>query len=417
VRYLDLPEPIRPLLIKPPLRVLVVISSPTESARLDTEGEWKRLGGALQHLEQTGQVTLERLDEATLPALQRRLRQGDYHVFHFIGHGGFDPSLQDGILMFEDEQERGRPVSGQSLGVALQSHPSIRLAFLNACEGARAGAADPFGGTAQSLVQQGIPSVIAMQFEISDEAALTFASEFYGALADGYPVDAALGQSRQAVYNQGRTLEWATPVLYLRTPDGRIFDIERTSASPSEGIKQRRRPVAKTWKGVGALLGIAFMVAAIVYVFHDRKTQPIPVETHQILKDPHTVNPSRDVMPRGVDPQEPTRRTSVTSQFGSFSNFRIADEADRRLSFSVDYHYTGAFGFRMDLSASAQADESITMLPPRPRVGPGSGTVAFELVKNGGGNASSRVVRVCMVEPLTGTELHCQDFDYAKKWK
>ncbi len=51
------------------------------------------------------------------------------------------------------------------------------------------------------------------------------AHEFYGALADGYPVDAALTEARKAIKTEGNDLEWGTPVLYMRTPDGRIFDI------------------------------------------------------------------------------------------------------------------------------------------------------------------------------------------------
>jgi hypothetical protein len=86
---------------------------------------------------------------------------------------------------------------------------------------------DPFAGTAQELVRQGIPAVVAMQFEISDEAAITFSLEFYRALADGCPVDAALTEARKAIYTQGNRLEWATPVLYMRTLQGPIFDVRQ----------------------------------------------------------------------------------------------------------------------------------------------------------------------------------------------
>ncbi|HEX2370177.1 MAG TPA: CHAT domain-containing protein, partial [Acidimicrobiia bacterium] len=63
----------------------------------------------------------------------------------------------------------------------LHGYRPLRLALLNACEGARGSASDPFAGAAQSLVQQGIPAVIAMQFPITDRAAILFAQEFYGA--------------------------------------------------------------------------------------------------------------------------------------------------------------------------------------------------------------------------------------------
>ncbi len=226
LRYLEMPDSIRPVAITPPLRVLVMISSPNNHPRLNVEQEWSRLHESLLPLEEKGMIELIRLDVATLGVLQQSLRQSEFHVFHFIGHGGFDQGTQDGVLIFEDEAGMGRPVSGQDLGVLLHDHTSMRLAVLNACEGARASRSDPFAGTAQSLAQQGLPAVIAMQFEITDEAAIQFSREFYAAVADGYPVDASLAEARKAIFAQGCGQEWGTPVLYLRASDGRIFDVK-----------------------------------------------------------------------------------------------------------------------------------------------------------------------------------------------
>jgi len=236
VRYLELPVSIRPLRVTPPLRVLVMISSPRDYAPLNVEREWQKMRAALDDLEQRGLVTIERLEQATLSALRRQLRQRDYHILQFVGHGGFNESSQDGVLLFEDEDKHGRKISGQDLGTLLHDHDSLRLAVLNACEGARASREDPFAGTAQSLVQQGIPAVIAMQFEISDEAAISLAHEFYEAVADSYPVDAALGEARKALFAEGHGVEWGTPVLYLRAPDGRIFDV-----TPVDSDERRTR--------------------------------------------------------------------------------------------------------------------------------------------------------------------------------
>jgi hypothetical protein len=229
VRFLELPERIRPLTVTPPLRVLMMISSPTDYPQLDVTRESAKMAEALADLEQRGLVTVERQEVATLAELQRRLRQGQYHIFHFIGHGGFDDQAQDGVLILEDPEERGRRVSAQFLGTLLHDHRPLRLAVLNACEGARASRSDPFAGTAQSLVQQGIPAVIAMQFEVTDEAAICFTREFYAAVAGGYPVDAALAEARKAIFAEVSEIEWGTPVLYMRSPDGLIFDVQQVS--------------------------------------------------------------------------------------------------------------------------------------------------------------------------------------------
>lgn len=233
VRYLDLPERIRSLTVKPPLRILVMISSPTDYPRLDVEQEWARLNEALGDLKRRGLVELQRLDRASLINLQKQLRQDEYHIFHFVGHGGIDKQTQEGVLILENENGLSNSVSGQELGTLLHDERTLRLALLNACEGARNARSDPFAGVAQSLLQQGIPAVIAMQFEVTDEAAITLAHQFYDALADGYPVDAALTEARKTIFAQLKNVEWGTPVLYMRSPDGKIFDIEQSKSAPS----------------------------------------------------------------------------------------------------------------------------------------------------------------------------------------
>ena len=226
VRYLEVADPVRVVPVTPPLRILVVIASPSDLQQLDGEQEWSNVTAALSQLTQRGRVEVVRLAEPTLSALQRQLRRDTYHIFHFIGHGGFDPQTQDGMLAMEDDHGRSRLVAGEDLGTLLHDHRSLRLAVLNSCEGARGDRSDPFSGTAQSLIQQGIPAVVAMQFEITDDAAITFGHVLYEAIADGYPLDAATAEARKAIYADGNLTEWGTPVLYLRAPDGRIFDIQ-----------------------------------------------------------------------------------------------------------------------------------------------------------------------------------------------
>lgn len=226
VRYLDTPNQIVPRKVQSPLRILVMISSPREYPQLDVEAEWKILNDALEDLVQRGQVSITRLEQPTLPALQQQLRKDEYHVFHFIGHGTFSDFNQDGLLLLQDEVGAGEPVSGHYLGTLLHDEKSLRLAVLNACEGARTSASDPYAGTAQQLVLRGVPAVVAMQFEVSERTAVTFSNEFYRSLADNYPVDAALTEARKAIYTQGQDIEWGIPVLYMRSPDGQLFNIE-----------------------------------------------------------------------------------------------------------------------------------------------------------------------------------------------
>jgi hypothetical protein len=227
VRYLELNEVLGTLLVEPPLRVLAVISTPRgyrELAKADEE--WQQLGAALEPLRRSGRIEVERLERPTPEALEERLRTGQpVHVLHFVGHGGFSELREEGVLVFEDENGDGVPVGGPSLAYLLQDHPSLRLAVLNACSGARSSLENTFAGTAQVLVQRGVPAVIAMQSEVMDETACGFAEKFYRALAAGLPVDACVGEVRRALAAE-RNPEWGTPVLYLRAADGRLFDLE-----------------------------------------------------------------------------------------------------------------------------------------------------------------------------------------------
>ncbi len=244
VRFLEVRQPLESLRVAPPLRVLVVISSPTDWPRLDVEREWEKLMEATGGATSKGLLRLDRLETARLARLNRHLRSADYHVLHFIGHGDFDEDEGTGELHFEDDRGRAARVTANQLAAALRDHRSLRLVVLNACEGARTSRRDPFTGTAQTLIANGIPTVVAMQFEITDEAAITFASEFYSSLALGDPVDKALSEARKVIFFDGNPLEWATPVLYLRAGNARIFDVPKSE--PAERLRAEQIATRET---------------------------------------------------------------------------------------------------------------------------------------------------------------------------
>ena len=230
VRYLDLKKAHKPLPVEGPLKIVGMVSSPTDVVELDVATEQRRLEAALEGPIRRGEIEILWLENATLAALHEALEADDFHIFHYIGHGAYDEQAGDGVLILEDERGRARPVTGGYLGQLMADELSLQLAVLNACEGARAGAEDPFAGVAASLVKSEIPSVIAMQFEITDDAAILFAGGFYSALARGAPVDAALAAARKAIWANYNDIEWGTPVLFMRVPDGKIFDVAEAPA-------------------------------------------------------------------------------------------------------------------------------------------------------------------------------------------
>ncbi len=240
VRHLPVAEPVVPMRVDPPLRVLVAISNPRGD--LDVDLEWAKLSAALDALTSRGLVQVERLQPATFEGLQDKLDAGSFQVLHFVGHGHFDPARKGGYLSFETTASGEKRVGATRLADLLRPHRTLRLVVLNACEGGRTSREDPFAGVAQSLVQSAIPAVVAMQFPVSDAAAVTFAGAFYGGLAAGRPVDLALAAARREVNLKGEEgdIEWATPVLYMRG-DGRLFDVSQ--AAGATATKQFIAPV------------------------------------------------------------------------------------------------------------------------------------------------------------------------------
>jgi len=241
VRYLDLKKAHKPLPVVGPLKIVGMVSSPADVPELEVEVEQRRLEAALERPIRRGEIELVWLENATLSALHEALEREDFHIFHYIGHGAFDEQAGDGVLLLEDERGRARPVTGTYLGQLMGDERTLQLAVLNACEGARSSAEDAFAGVATSLVKSEIPSVIAMQFEITDDAAILFAGGFYSALARGAPVDAALAAARKAIWANYNDIEWGTPVLFMRVPDGRIFDVTAPPEMDEDGEDRPRR--------------------------------------------------------------------------------------------------------------------------------------------------------------------------------
>jgi DNA-binding beta-propeller fold protein YncE/CHAT domain-containing protein len=231
LRYVDLPMRPQPLRLSPPLRILGVVSSPGDMPALDAEDEQAQLADACRPLSDEGLLEIEWVADATLRSLLEALNQGTYHVFHFHGHGDFDETADDGVLLFEGRAGRSHRVTGTELATILADHHALRLGVINACEGARV--AEDWGGIAASLMQYGLPAVIAMQFEISDAGAISFARCFYASLARGCPIDEALGDARRGMFADGYGLEWATPVQFTSIDDGRLFDLRWEEARPT----------------------------------------------------------------------------------------------------------------------------------------------------------------------------------------
>lgn len=251
VRYLDLSKQIAPLATPPPVKVLAVLSSPKDMSPINLVQQKEILAGAAQD-----QSTLRifSLKSACLSAVRQELkRHGDagepFHVLHYLGHGGFG-SDGEGVLYFEDSDGYSVPVSGPNLADTLQGFDALRLAVLTTCKGAcllRRAGQHPFTGVASALLAGGLPATVAMQFQISVPAASAFVSAFYDCLSAGKSVEEAVTDGRQEITAcDVGGFEWATPVLFLRSRNGRILDLRSRELKQGLGDQGMRQGVSMT---------------------------------------------------------------------------------------------------------------------------------------------------------------------------
>ncbi len=156
-----------------------------------------------------------------------------YDIVHLTGHGAFEDgvgyvglNLPDGGLDWVD---------ARALVRLLGSQRSIKLLLLNSCSTGRVDAGAAFRGLAPQIVRSGVPAVAAMQYSLTDAAALTFARAFYRQLCMGEnagQVDVAITYARNMLgVMHPNDISFAAPLLYTHASNGIIYTLApRTTA-------------------------------------------------------------------------------------------------------------------------------------------------------------------------------------------
>jgi CHASE2 domain-containing sensor protein len=240
------------------------------SAAFDTEQKLESLSPperqailkGLEKAQTKGHIRLISLENATTECLRAYLTEHQVHVVHFDGHGLFGKRcrecrvihkgikaercrncntpmgdvLPQGYLVFEDAQGKPDYVSAEDFSQLLQtasardrkvSSNGIVLAVLSACQSGMSAMGDSvFNGTAQNLISNAVPSVVAMQYSITVDGAAKFAEQFYRSLGSKDSLALAVRKGREAMGMGGMDQQWFRPVLYLRWRDnegGQLF--------------------------------------------------------------------------------------------------------------------------------------------------------------------------------------------------
>ncbi|WP_164205527.1 CHAT domain-containing protein [[Micrococcus luteus] ATCC 49442] len=228
LRHVPAPDyHVNPLEVVPPLRILGVVASPRGLPALDVEAEKEHLARALAGPAAAGRIELVWAQHSTWDDVHEQLLAGPWHVLHFIGHGDYDTATDEGQITLLRADGRADSIeASRFVDLLSTARPVPRLVVLNSCYSGRSGDQDLFAGTAAALVRGGINAVAAMQFTVSDVGAVAFAHGFYAALANGRSIDEATRNGRISMRGKsGGTLEWVTPVLYVRGGSTELFTL------------------------------------------------------------------------------------------------------------------------------------------------------------------------------------------------
>ncbi|MDJ0617493.1 MAG: CHAT domain-containing protein [Calothrix sp. MO_192.B10] len=263
------------------LRLLFVISRPTDAGFIDPRGEARAVLDAIEQ-EAAGRVEVEFLRPATLDNLVERLedkRKPPIDIVHFDGHGVYDAdgSLQEkaklsdpvaatkgengnggntGYLLFEDKEGKTALITAETLGDML-NRQKVGLIVLSACQSAAVAGEDAMGCVAARLTHAGIPTVLAMTYSVLVTTAHQLFAKFYQRLMRGEGMGEALDNARRDLYlNRERgerqrgekriTLkldDWFLPALYQAAGDTPLltdtFPLSPTPPlSPSSNLPQ-----------------------------------------------------------------------------------------------------------------------------------------------------------------------------------
>jgi hypothetical protein len=225
------------------LRVALAVAAPAELGPV----KYKKVHDALIKIEKEDPDRFEILGlihHATKETIDELLAKKP-HIFHFIGHGQFanEQQRQGGqIALFTNKDlDDFCWIDAKQFGELFNRHkPGIVV--LQACEGAKSSDSTAFVGLASRVVQQDIPVVVAMQYEVSNSTARKFVLKFYQCVSKCEPVDKAVqeGRRRIAMEEMGhKTRDFATPVLFMRVKDGHLFVRPDKLESLDESIAAR----------------------------------------------------------------------------------------------------------------------------------------------------------------------------------
>ncbi|HEX2687932.1 MAG TPA: CHAT domain-containing protein [Kofleriaceae bacterium] len=187
-----------------PSTVLFLAANPAKVQLLQLGEECRAIEDKIRAAKFRDQIRFQSWWAARPDDLLQALNEHTPSVLHFSGHGDGDQGL-----CFQSEDGSAQHVSAEGLAQVMRAAgASVMVVVLNACYSEV---------QAQALVAH-VPCVVGMPHAIGDEAAITYAASFYGALA--------FGRSVANAHQQGLA------ALALNPSSGVTRDVENLTATP-----------------------------------------------------------------------------------------------------------------------------------------------------------------------------------------
>jgi hypothetical protein len=210
------------------VRMLFVYAEPPREASVD----WPIIKSSIERQfskRLPENFKLDVLEGATTDSFRKAFAGKKYDILHMVCHGQIAPN-GTGNLLFQDVKGKTKEaISAVKLGNFLKNK-QLRLIVLSACNTAAGDFAKEFAVVAKTLVECGIPSVVANQFEIQNSAAASFAEGFYSKLLESGDVDLATTQGRvdlhfgaEAMPDGSARIDWGIPTLYRHLGGAKAF--------------------------------------------------------------------------------------------------------------------------------------------------------------------------------------------------
>jgi hypothetical protein len=193
-----------PLSEQAAINVILVVNSPLDKPVADSRIMVERLEKLSEKYSTFNLYTARNLKNPSFYDLKERLTeylkyiQGPY-VLHILGHAHLDKG-ESGIF-FAGENDRAVDIAGAEFA-SLFDHQNYADDFrlptvvvLQACESGQVG--ENGNGIGYLLARMGVPAVVAMQNEISEDASLHFVEQFYLSLLKGDDIGRAVSKGRK----------------------------------------------------------------------------------------------------------------------------------------------------------------------------------------------------------------------------